>query len=804
MSARLSVRAARVELALALADQEGRLDDAIAELGRALEDPGEDTLRWQVHWHLALLSARANRRPDAAFGQAFAAALAAPPDEAEEPAEFALDLLRGGSVRRAVTQIDDATIDRLVERALTLDGGSVLLMLAGHILMLRGDAHKAGRLFDAAPDTGGTADAARAVADALTAIDDGGFDAALDALAGLDDDVPGVAAARALALYGGGRLEEALACTRREGGMIDTAMAETVIWLRVAVAHDQATDALTQAERSASVAARLDPSQPEALLLRAQVEFELGRDLSSARDLLHHALDGLEATPERSRYWRLQQHVRTDGRFRYVTLEVSAACNRTDGLLMLSPADLPLADTSALQNAAAAELAAEAQRSVDRVEQAADLYERAQFFASESEDLSGALAAQEAAQRLRPSVGGLIRLAEAWWSESFSAPETALDRAVANGLAALDRIGSDGLRVAPSQCVESGYMRGLLLARRAATDIKPVPERWAPLPWLLAAALYDAGDPYRAAHLAWGCDTAALSGPACTLAARALAEAEADPWLQETYVVMRMNWYGVLDERSEQVIDSVGDPSWAATVRAADALHRGDHARLRELLADQMSPDSRWARELVAQCTAIAYGMERARPLYEAVLEEASTEPVRHRMASDCALMLGDPARARRHLAAARETGVLAPPELRRGEVIVDLATGGRAPSDAAVREALATIVRPYMHREWTRGWLPALALAYESAPHAARAFEALRGELLARPEAGPPVSMTVDIDVGRETSTVPDLDGLVRLLLGLVDEGEPAAHGGQGVLRQAIADAPPDLRPVLAAALHT
>lgn len=768
------IRAARVQLALALMESEDRLTEAAHELESALDEAGDDPPDWRIHLHLGRVAERAGDEPVAAISEVLAAVVAAPPEEAEEPARAALAMLAGQSSHQWVSRLADSQVDALVSRARAPDASSLLVSLAATFLFLRGDYETAGSLVSASSSSEVRADphigTAQTVARASQLIDSGEFRSALAVLE--EAEVPGqdpvAASMRALADYGLGDLDAALDDVADAPETFDTALAEALVWLRRAgekTETEEGVDPVAQAGRAASAAARLGPSAPDGLLLRAQVELEGTFDISDGRRLLEQAILRLDREPERARHWALQRRVRTDDAFRYMTLEVAAACGRTEELFALQPHDLPFARTDYRQDAAAADLVAGALKEAGRGDEAAAFFESAGRFHTYANEPDLALSARRQATELHPTAERLLELADDQWQASYRMADTDdADAAIAAGLSALDRLENEGFDADTAQRVDGAYKRGLLLARRA--DLRPstLLERWLPLPWLLVAGLDDPTHSYRAMHLAWACNDAGLSRPAWHFAERAIGLDENDRWLREGYVVMHFNWFGVLDEKADAFIDDLGYQPWGSGMRETDALNRNDLSRLRKF-TDGDTFDALWARLVRAQSITRLDGLGRAQERFAAVKEEAAKDLADPLVAAECSLVLRELDDARRYIELGVEQGKVSPRAARFRTAMIDVVAGGDADLEL-LYEGVDSAVDPSALRDWAYSVFPIVAEAWADNHQAVQVLEELQRRTAARIDTPTLPSLTVEIDKGFNTSTDPELDRLVRELL--------------------------------------
>ena len=471
--------------------------------------------------------------------------------------------------------------------------------------------------------------------------------------------------------------------------------------------------------------------------------------------------------------WRLQQRVRSDDVFRYMSLEVAAYCDRDEQFLSLGPDDLPFGGTTYLQDGALAEIVGEAMRDAGRADDAAEMFETSANFYTYGDQPERALRTRRSASELRPTTDLLLQLAEEQWQASFRAeahgPDAA-EHAVAAGFAALDQLEDSRLDMLPRHFGASAFLRGLLLVRRANLVAAALVDHWLPLPWLLTAAIDDRNQSYRAAHLAWALNDANLNGAGLHFAKRAYSLDSTDTWLQEAMVVMHMNWYGLLDPTTRDLIESINAPAWGASMRALDALHRNDLEHLRSHI-DDVRFDDLWAREVHAQAIARVHGIQAAESFYRAAFEEAAAR-ADHLAAADFALVLTDVEGARRHIDQGLRNGTVNPSSGETTLALTDLVSGETEAVDA-IANRLRKADRPFVLRELACRCLPVLALAWAETPATVTALtssQRVAEERLKQLAELPP--LTCEIDNGAATSTDNALDGLVRELLLTEEKG--------------------------------
>lgn len=782
-----NIRASRLQLALALMADPDRRQEAQTELRRALDEPGDEPPDWRLHHDLGTLASD----HATALSEFLAAVMTAPAPEVAEPVSAAMELLDGADAPELATGLDAKDVGELVEHAQL--GGSHLetMKLAVRVLLLRGEVFNARTLISACDDSqihdDPTLYMATVVSHALELIEEGSYQSALDLLTRQVPPLyrPAEATAQALALYGLGDLDEALQTLTGAVPTFDIAAARALVWLRRAAAStgNEHADVIAKADRAASEAVRLEPSSGEGLLLRAQIILEGTPNIESGRRLLIQAIRRLEAKPERAWLWRLQRRVRDDNMFRYMTFEVASACGRRDELMAMRPEQLPLSETTSLQNAALAELVGAACRDAGRLDDATAFFEAAIDFYNRADQPNRALDAQQALTLIRPTSASSLELAEKRWAAAVKAqsqgPE-AVSRAIQQGLAILDGLEERALDENPGDRIQSAYLRGLLLTQATlADDSQSWKDRWVPLPWLQVAALDDAHDFYRVGHLAVALMQVTLFRPALHYAALALNLADNDRWVQEVAILSRLTWYGALDADTHRLIDGIDDIAWCDTIRAYDALLRNDLTNLQKVVG-RITADGTWAHELRASALTILEGPEAAEPLWRVVLDEARERPYQHTEAINAALALHDMESARQHIELGTNDGSLSTLEARIAGAVIGVLEGEDGSLARAV-EYVRTLECPYLLRQQAHKLYPSLAAAWKPQERAAVELAKLREAAIAKLDevlSEPLPNLTVDLDNDTASSSDPSLDQVVRQLLQIEEmpAGDPAA----------------------------
>ena len=793
MTETVNMRAARLNLALALMNEPARRKEAETELRLALAEPGDEPPDWRLHLYLGGLATD----NAAALGEYLTALAAAPAAESGEPASAALTVLGGSDGPRLASGLDAQDVRKLVEVAERGNCPPEIARLAVQTLSLRGEIDRARSLLSAAVNPQIQEDPALRTAytvnRALELVEHCDDQAALDLLAEQDlpSQEPSAATARALALLGLGRIDEGLQVLADTAPTFDTAAVKVLLWLRRAgeSTDDERKAAIAEADRAASEAARFDPSRGDGLLLRAQVTLEGTTNVESGRRLLARAVLRLERKPEQALFWRVQQRVRQDDLFRYMTFEVAAACDRHDEFLALQRKQLPLKATTWLQDALLAELAAVAYRDAKLPDDAVEFFEAAIEFYDKAGEPDRTLKAREAVAAIRPTAARSLKLAEQWWITSFPADNQSrkeVSTAVERGLAVLDELDARAPDQEPADRLQGAYIRGLLLCRKQA-GVKPTwQDYWAPLPWLLIAAFGSPDHSYRATHLALALDGVGLQRSALYYAERALSVYADDPWIQQWVIITRFNWFGILDGDTSQLLDGINEPGWAATIHAYDAILRDDLAGMRAL-AGGITYDALWAHELRATVVTRVEGTGAAEKLWRALLDEAqNAEPAYYVTAITAALALRDVEASRQHVDAGMKSGNLSARLGRFFLAVVGVVVGEESAPER-VAEYIRTTESAMDLRTQAHMLYPMLAVTCEDDSQATARLAELRQKALARLEeilAGPLPPLTIELDNAKISCLDPALEHLTQQLLRAEELRDQDAHAAADVLR--------------------
>jgi tetratricopeptide (TPR) repeat protein len=793
MSQNANMRAARLNLALALMNDPTRRKDAETELRLALAEPGEEPPDWRLHLYLGTLASD----NAAALSEYLAAVAAAPAADVGEPTSTALTVLGGNDGPSLASGLDAQDVRKLVEVAQRGNCPSETVKLAVQVLSLRGEIDQTLPLLSATADSQIQGDPALRTAytvnRALELVEHGDDQGALGLLAEQDlpSDEPSAATARALAFLGLGRFDEGLRMLADTAPTFDTAAVKALFWLRRAgeSIEDERKAAITEADRAASEAARLDPSRGDGLLLRAQVTLEGTTNVESGRRLLGKAVHRLEGKPEQALFWRVQQRVRKDDLFRYMAFEVAAACGRGDELLALQPAELPLKTTTWLQDALLAELVAVACRDAKLLDDAVEFFEAAVEYYDNAGEPDRTLKAQEALASIRPTVARSLRLAEQWWTASFRADNKGrrgVSTAVERGVSVLDELDARAPDQESADRIQGAYIRGLLLCRKQAGVSPTWRDCWAPLPWLLIAAFHNPDHSYRATHLAVALDNVGLQRSALYFAERALSVDADDPWVQQWVIITRFNWFGTLDSDTSQLLDRIDESEWGEAIRAYDAILHDDLVGMRKL-AGRITFDALWAHELRANVVTRLEDVRAAEPLWRSLLDESQREePAEHVTAITAALALHDAEASRQHIDAGIKSGNLSARLGRFFLGVVGLVTGETGSLERAV-EYVRTAESAMDLRTQAYMLYPILSATWEDSPQAMEQLAQLRKETLARlgeilAEPLPP--LTIELDNGKVSSLDPALDQLTKRFLRAEELRSHDSHAAAQVLR--------------------
>jgi tetratricopeptide (TPR) repeat protein len=804
------VRAARVQLALALMDHPDRREEAKAELRLALNEPGDEPPAWRLHHYLGQLMTEVVD----GLAEFIAAIVTAPVVDGSAPAETALGLLEGNDASSVANRLDPEDVVKLVEFARVGNSDPATVKLAAHITSLRGDTQSAWSLISSAADLQDDPQlrSTIAVARAQELVDEGEYQAALNLLAEyeLHGNETAAIVPRAYALYGLDNLDKALETLIGAPSTFETATVRALVWLRRAArtSIDSRAPVISEAEGAASEAVRIDPSSGEGLLLRAQVTLEGTDDTNGGRRLLDKAVRKLGRMPERTLSWRVQQRVRDDDLFRYVTLEVAAKCGHLDELLALRREELPFKQTTYLQDGALAELIAAAYKDGGQLDDAAEFLDAAVEFYDSARQPDRALETRQAITDIRPTMARSLNLAEQYWLASFRSEQhgrEAASKAVQQGLDVLDVLDARAPDQEHGDRIHGAYLRGLLLARAAQIAESPTRANdWAPLPWLLVAALDDPRHSYRAAHLAAALHRAMLYWPAVCYVGRALGLERNDSWVREMAIYVRFGWYGTLDTETRRLLSKSNDPKWRESIRAFDSLLRDDLRGLRRMYND-ITFEGLWAQELRATAMSRIEGLEAAKPQWRKVIALSLKEAPPDRIAaSQAALVLGDLDAASQHIEAGIAEGYASPWTVELTAALIDLTKNDQHSLERAL-SCVHALECPYYLRELAYRLCPVLSEAWADRPEVVAGLTRLREAAVRKLDerlSSPSPPLTVELDIQHASSSDPALDGLVYELLRIeAMRGADPEGAGEALHRLAVVAHSEPIGPALAIA---
>lgn len=778
MSPADSVRSARFALARALADAPDGGKEAEEQLRRALLDPGERPVDWEIYHELGGLLLRGGNE-SAALAALVSAVVAAPPEFAGGAAERAIGVLDGPCGAEAVGGLPLDTRERLTAHV-NGDGSLHAARLAARIAMLQGDTATAGSI--AATLTEGERGRDPALvrasvsARASALLDEFHVTEALDLLesqAGSADD-PAVTAVWSSCLYAAGRLDQALA-KASDGSTMEHSTLVALIWLRCAAgthSGEERTKYIDNALTAAAAAAREDPGRPEPLLLRAQVLLEGAVDLDEGRRLLTRALRRLEQRPEQLSWWRLQARVREDELYRFFLVELAVA-QEQDPEIVAFAERMTFATTEFAQDGAVHRHWGEALLRQGENERAATLFQEACRNLIIAGDLpqAGFCLLQAAAASDTPDlVTDVLDMVDQLWTSSFTSPgdDTSgrLDLAV-RLLAQVDR------RIDEEHAARACLLHGLVAVQHLALSGQGVASQsWDPLPHLLLAAEAEPEASYSAAHLAWALNAASLSAAALYYAERAFAIDAEDPWLQQTVTAMRFYWTGELDGPTAQLLErlvaaSPDDPflvQWRDTITGLGALLAGNLANAEDLV-DRMTDDSLWGRWWRALAVLRCCGLRAARELFDQLLAECLREK-RHDL-PPWLLLLIDPERIPEELDHALRAGQIGPVDRTTLQCLSELIQTSGSADTATLGDVIQNTVRPYELHTLAEGNLLGIAAAHPDCGPLVDTMRMWAARATARADTltGLP-AFTAEIDSGWSWCADAHLRATVRLVL--------------------------------------
>jgi tetratricopeptide (TPR) repeat protein len=726
-----SVREARHALAsaLAAADQPKK---ALEQLKAALSEPGATPTAAELNLasgqlHAALGSASSAFdaylravHDDPALGDGASAALRL---LATAP-ELALAQETAGAVQAAVS----------LARADAAAPAVASLLLAGRLLHLSGDLAGAAEMLELAlarqPGNGtGTVDElvdvllesgqperAREIVDRYQScgketecwllLEERRFDEALDLAARPSEQAHDTQAeaVRLLALTALGRPAEALAATEVPNSA-DGKFARLVAFLA-----QQDYDA---AQKAADDAARAVGTEPIALVIRAQVVLEKAghegqppgeyESIREARRSLKRVRRAAGDDPEagarvlRHRWMRLQRAVRSaEDRFHYALAEAIVALDTDIASRRSAVANCPTAATTFVQDAALCELAVKVlDTDLDSPADQAQAYDDAAMAFDRIDETDRAREFAERSTELLPNLRARTALADLAWRASYSQTieEPARLAHLEKALQLLDGDGS--LPVGTGS--QPGYLRGLLLARRA--ELGGGDGGWRSLPYLLAAALAS-DDGIRWANLASVLTD--LHARACALACadRAQKLSTDSPFAQETYIAAEVNFLADPD-RTAQAVDAfhLTDEyaSWCAVIKLMVAALNMRKQEVRELLPLASQRQDSWGRWTVFQAELLIGDLDPASEKLVAFADELEKQGTDLTALSEVRRFLGQLDASDEAITRAEQSAVT-PPSARtvarhRAEAALlrDPAGGGEAELARLLRDEIAS-----------------------------------------------------------------------------------------------------------------
>jgi hypothetical protein len=676
-----SVRWLRVTLARGLAaaadaTDGARMSGALAELDRALAEPGDDPPDADIQFAAGEILERTD--PARALRRYVAALEGSTTDAALDRAQH---LVRRSTEPNALlASLPVGAIDKV--RALALDSSSVAACLLATAMLRRHDRSRdALAVLEHACASGAVADPEVQVQraeilleldrceDVLSLVereDPQGHNGSLQLLrahanlmtgnampalavadALLDDDqVASTAAAiKALSLAALDRLDDALASLPMEPA--------PEIHLVRALVHLQRRE-YAEAREASWLLLRARPADPDSLLINAQTVVEAldvpaadesdvgatpdggpvagtgGSAIDAARGLLKEVATELESLGPTSPWWRGQETLRRDdGRFQFFRCELAFATGEPVDVDEIAAVDT--GQTTWLQDAALAERTADLRdRAGDRAG-AADAHDEAgSIFANFAIDVVRAAERARDAYDRDPTADRATRYGEASLSASYEPALTASDskQLLDDGLAAAD---GALLEADDAQFAKLLNLCAWLRGRRAEITTEPRGQLVSVLlPWLFAGLAVEPDDAILRALAASQLADLDRDGGAALWARDACDALPGNPFVVETAAVTTANYYSdpaAVRPLLEQHATVSDDEAWRNTLELWLCQTIGDRDGMRERLRRPLT-EARWADRLAAVTNALIFGIPAARDDLERARDAArSAEP---------------------------------------------------------------------------------------------------------------------------------------------------------------------------------
>ena len=442
---------------------------------------------------------------------------------------------------------------------------------------------------------------------------------------------------RALVSVGQGHADEALRDCEATPS-IDVALLRALINLH---AHN-----VDNARDDALAAATQNPTSPDVLLIRAQVELESAENLEEGRGLLEQVFATVQQDLTKSR-WAMLQRPFAQGRptFQYFLAEL-ADVSRTPDTLELADA----VEREPLSNSQEARLdyiRGKFFRASGQTDQASEAFESAAANFDTAALIPAAVNSARQAFELGRSAWPAARLAKLLWDQSYSdLPDDERLRLVeeaAQILCAPDLRDED----AGASDVLMYYAGFLDLRKSELIGRDRLPCAWGAVSALMAAVLNSNRNAYRARFLADAFDVVGALGPA-TIVADCAFSLNNDDEMREAAIVARSHYYrgsASVEALLGGFTDGERYGEWCEAVRFSLQVDSGEHDQLATARPRSVY-DAPWARSLEAKAVALLENVTKARPLFEKVAEELSDKAGSEVGAAEAWLHAGRPTTA--------------------------------------------------------------------------------------------------------------------------------------------------------------
>ncbi|HYT14198.1 MAG TPA: hypothetical protein VEL12_15535 [Candidatus Nitrosopolaris sp.] len=797
-----SIRELRFRLANALRQANADDDEVLAQLQRALQEHTGDPPDWSIHHAIGSLYLQRGDRSGALL--ALTKATGSAPEAANDAAALGLEVLRAPDATDLASEIPDDEASTLTAAVRASPDKPVLPSLyAAHLNHLRGDAATSAaileRLFETNNhlpievieelasvlmnlnrasdalrylDTVGSLSSPRCEILRIRAeIDLGDFDGARRQAEAATESSE---LYQALALAGAGKLDDAVRILSLAPSSKDVAQAEAILRLRQASLGGSTPEPglIAAADEAAATASQMSPSDPDALLIRAQVNLECSLAVDEGRRLLSHALILMGRDSRRSWWMRYQHRTRADDSWFHYFLVELAAIQKDDQALLRLAETISRERMTIRQVAAVDMLVAAIRNRRGQQPEAAEAFAAAMRAFDQAGDTRPAFGAAQMAFAAQQTSDYALDLADHAWQLSYETTATAEPGPTASteeGLAILRRCEE---QLSEEQLGRAAVLRGLLLGRFAdLVTSQQIRARWQAVPWLIVAALLNPNEPFWASHVAWALHDSGVDRGGLFFAEKAIALSDSS-YVQETIVGLHINVFGTIDPAVEDILAHYsGDPKWVNSVLLFCSMLAGQLDEAVNVPADDLL-DARWVRDIQLRVGALRSGIGSVEPELRALLEDARRVPADWDLAAEISLWLGEIDSARELIALGESKGEMDPADARYRRACADLVASSGSQGFDVMKAWLLSQWRPSKLAGAANVELPLLLQRYASTPGTVSAISQLIGMVQTRLTQ---ISGQVPLSEGLDGNPDPDSRGLISQMLGLAESAGDA-----------------------------